>query len=52
MILPTTIEGRPQKNAQKPQQKHVNMKHKTRAKKESKEVFIDSEKAEDLLKHV
>ena len=35
--------GRPQKKARKPQQEHVNaQQHKTRAKKETKEVFVGS----------
>ena len=42
--------GRPQKKARKPQQEHVNaQQHKTRAKKETKEVFVDSRESRSLF---
>ena len=54
IIMPTVIEGRPQKNVRKPQQEHVNARqHKTRAKKKRPKKFSwTPEKAEDLLKYL
>ena len=42
--------GRPQKKVRKPQQEHVNaQQHKTRAKKKTKEVFVDSRESRSLF---